>query len=504
MKYSHSFHVLILSLILASASLTPLFAAESPYMTTAPVSFYADQGTVAPVIDGFIDGSEWQYSPQSSSPTSSFWSIQWDLTYEGLGEQTGVVDSIQPDDVPFDTNDCSCTVYTIYDDEYFYIAVRVLDDVVAYNDAAPDSEDEATWNDDSVEIFIDGDHSKFDQSLTGASSADQDREFATGGQFVISCVNARRDNEAGNPSFGQDADWYGIAEITDTGYEVEMKIKLSKIGNPQKGSTVGFNVAINDDDDDADPRYQLRWTGLAHVESTYGTLYFGPRTLTAPLVDGPVAIDGVMDEGDWAKAAVENITPIEGVLIEDIMPALEGDIAYTAHIMHDETWLYVAVIVEDNAVIHDTEPEGSHNANTWHDDSIEVFIDQDLSHGSNGSNNRYDSAEYIEGQFVLTAGNATRDSNTQNSPLIGEDDGSDWWAWATENDNGWVGEMRFKKETLVGFEQVGFNLAVNDDDPEGSEPDYQLRWQGTPHVESSYGLLILGGPATKVSNWMIH
>ncbi len=496
---------LTVCMILLGISALPVFCAEFPFEVTEPVSFFADQGMLTPIVDGYIDDIEWQFSATSSGASGSFWSILWDIGLDDEGViQSGLVDSNIPDDVPYSTADCSCTVYTAYDEEYLYIAVRVLDDFVAYNDAAPDSEDESTWNDDSVEIFIDGDNSKFETSLTQASADDQAREFATGGQFVITAVNARRDNEAGNPTFGEDADWYGRAELTDNGYDVEFKIKLSIIGNPSKGSSIGFNIAINDDDDDADPRYQLRWCGLAHVESTYGTLYFGPREITAPLVNGPVTIDGVMDEADWSLAASETITPKSGILIEDIMPALEGDISFTIYTMHDDVWLYVAADVLDQTVLHDTEPEGSHNANTWHDDSMEVFIDQDLDHGADTSNNRYGSADLIEGQFVLTAGNATRDANTTNSPLIGDTDNEDWWGWATITDTGWVGEIRFKKEMIVGTGPIGITFTVNDDDEGGTEPDYQLRWQGTPHVESSYGVLILGGPPTDVKEWMIH
>ena len=496
--------------LILSAVPSMSMAADRPYMTTTHVSFFADEGLETPIIDGFIDDAEWRFSPQSSGASGSLFNVRWDPNWDDVDVlQTGLVESIKPDEAPFDVNDCSFFVYTVYDDEYLYLAVRVLDDWVEVNDAAAGSEDQATWYDDSVEIFIDGDYSQFDTPLTSASADDQAREFATGGQFVMTANGARRDNEAGNPTFGENDEWYGVAEQTDTGYEVEMKIKLSKIGNPTKGSKIGFNVAVNDDDDGDQGRYQLRWSGEAHRESTYGTLYFGPREVTAPLVDGPITIDGVMDEADWAKAAVETITPQEGVVMANQVPNSADDLSYVASIMHDDTWLYVGVVAKDDQIITDTEPEGSHNANTWHDDSIEVFIDHDLNHGEDDGGNRYASPDMVEGQYVLTAGNATRDSNTSpaGGVFIGQSDDDDWWCWATiVDDNTWVGEMRFKKETLCSVERVGFNLAMNDDDDDvfGAEPDTQLRWQGTPHVESSYGVLILGGAPVSVRDWMIH
>ncbi len=487
---------------------TPAFSAVKPWASTAHVDFFVEDGGFTPLVDGFIDAEEWRFSPQSSGASGSFWYVRWNAAQDDEGVvQTGLFSSDSGDE-PYDTSDCSFYVYTLYDDEYLYIAVSVTDDITSFNDTGEGTEDGSTWNDDSVEIFIDGDYSQFETSLTAASADDQAREFATGGQFVLTNNNSWRDNEAGNPTFGEDGDWYARAEWTDVGYDVEFKIKLSKIGNPTKGSTIGFNIAVNDDDDDgattSPARYQLRWAGEAHVESTYGALYFGPREVTAPLVDGPVTIDGVMDEADWAKAAVEPVTPYSGVIINDQLPVSSEDLSYTSYIMHDDTWLYVGFIVMDEDVITDTEPEGSHNANTWHDDSMEVFIDQDLDHGADTSNNRYGSADLIEGQFVLTAGNATRDANTTNVPLIGETDDDDWWCWATLTERGWQGEMRFKKEMIVGFDQIGFTMAVNDDDPSDVETDHQLRWQGAPHVESSYGVLILGEAPVPVSDWMIH
>lgn len=434
--------------------------------------------------------------------------MRWDFTYDEDGViQTGLVSS-SSDDEPIEVNDCNFYVYTIYDDEYLYVAVSVTDDFTSYNDTGEGTEDGETWMDDSVEIFIDGDLSEFDTSLTQASADDQAREFATGGQFVYTNNNSWRDNEAGNPSFGEDGDWYARSEWTDSGYDVEFKIKLSKIGNPAKGSTIGFNIAVNDDDDDfaetSPARYQLLWSGEPHVESTYGTLYFGPREVTAPLVSGPVAIDGVLDEADWGSAVVESITPYSGVLNSNTLPTSEEDLSFDTYVMHDDTWLYIGVIATDDVVLTDSEPEGSHNGNTWHDDSIEVFIDQDLNHGADTGNNRYGSADLIEGQFVLTAGNATRDSNTTNVPLIGPTDDDDWWGWATTTDTGWQGEMRFNKSLIIGDGPIGINFAVNDDDPEGAEPDNQLLWQGTAHVESSYGVLYLGGETVTVNEWMVY
>ena len=231
---------------------------------------------------------------------------------------------------------------------------------------------------------------------------------------------------------------------------------------------------------------------------------FGPREVTAPFIENPITIDGVMDEAEWEMAAVEFVDIHSGVMVETKYPETIDDIAFEARFLHDETWFYAGMVVTDDYVISDTEMTGSHNGNTWYDDSIEFFIDQDLNHGSDSSNNRYASQDLIEGEFVVTPANATRDFNTTNNPVIGLSDDAHWWTWATRSEKFWTGEMRFRKEIMTGEGPIGFTFVVNDDDPGGVEPDHQLRWQGTPHVESSYGILYFGEAMSESRDWSVY
>ncbi len=479
-------------------------AAQRPFETTNPVSFYAEQGGSSPVIDGIIRSQEWRFSTHSMGASGSYWKILWDRNVDRQGGiQSGLIESAEGG-YPRNTNDCSLEVFSMYDDEYLYLAINVTDDIILTENAAENSEDGETWLDDSVEIFIDGDLSRFETPLTQASASDQAREFATGGQFVLTANNARRDSEAGDPVYGIEGDWYARARKLTRSYSIEFQIKLSKIGNPKKGSRIGLNIAVNDADGDGQALYQMRWSGEAHRESTYGTLMFGPREVTAPFIEKPITINGVMDEAEWEMAAVEFVDIHSGVMVETKYPETIDDIAFEARFLHDETWFYAGVKVTDDYVISDTEETGSHNGKTWYDDSIEIFIDQDLNHGSDSSNNRYASKDLIEGEFVVTPANATRDFNTTNNPEIGSSDDAHWWTWATRDEKSWTGEMRFRKEIMTGEGPVGFTFVVNDDDPGGVEPDHQLRWQGTPHVESSYGILYFGEAMSGNRDWSVN
>lgn len=495
---------LICFILIVGFSYMTSYAARQPFETVNPVSFYAGQGGVSPVVDGNIRPQEWRFSSQSAGASGSYWKIRWDRSIDRQGGiQSGLIESAEGG-YPSSANDCSLEVYSAYDDEFLYFAINVTDDTILTENNDEESEDGETWLDDSVEIFIDGDWSRFDTPLTQASEDDRAREFGTGGQFVLTANNARRDVEAGDPVFGPDGDWYARARKSSRNYSVEFQIRLSKIGNPKKGSRIGLNVAVNDADGGSQALYQMRWSGEAHRESTYGTLLFGPREITAPHTSESIAVDGVMDEPAWETAAVETLDIYSGVMVETKYPETIDDIAFEARFLHDDIWLYAGVTVTDDYIISDTEASGSHNGRTWYDDSIEIFIDRDFNHGSDASDNRYASRDYIEGEFVVTPVNATRDYNTTNNPQIGSSGDAHWWPRATQDGNAWTGEMRFRKEVMTGDGPVGFTFVVNDDDPGGAEPDHQLRWQGTPHVESSYGVLYLGQAASDNRDWSIY
>jgi hypothetical protein len=89
----------------------------------------------------------------------------------------------------------------------------------------------------------------------------------------LSANGAWRDNEANNPTFGKEGDWFAATSTTSKGYQVEFKIKKSALSNPADGASLGFNIAINDDDgQNGSRKAQLNWSGRAHSEFTYGRL----------------------------------------------------------------------------------------------------------------------------------------------------------------------------------------------------------------------------------------
>ena len=432
-----------------------------------------------PEIDGVIDlegGESWVWAGGAAGRN---WRVQYDADLEDFF-RGGTPGDGDPED-PFDDTDLNYDIYVGYDEDNLYVGIRVKDDIFYVDDTEEGSEDGQTWLDDSVEVFVDGNNSNFPERNTSDPDV-----VDTGGQFVITAHNAFRDNEAGNPGYGENAAWYAQALDNGTdGYDAEFRISWDILGNPLPGDIIGFTVGVNDDDDGGAAERQILWTGSPHTEHTYGNLIIGGRRYTAPKHAAPT-LDGEIGEGEYRAAQVVLVNGFTGVYNipsgDDTWE--EGDHEFYWMAVHDDEAVYVAAVVTDDIISTDTAEAGSEDGQTWVDDSVEVFFDAD-----EGNEAGRGSGEF-EGQYVMTAIGAWRD-NEANNPQFGESD--DWYAVAKQGDGTYTIEFRIDKSNLFSPEDgavMGFNIAINDDD--GSGRKAQLNWSGRPHSEFTYGSITLG------------
>jgi hypothetical protein len=142
-----------------------------------------------------------------------------------------------------------------------YVAVDVTDTNVVSDTAEAGSEDQTTWEDDSVEIFFDAD---LDLNHGGASV-----DFE--GQYVFTANGAHRDAEARNPTFGETGDWYAVTTNTSKGYLIEFKVNKSALLNPRMGRN-GIQHSTEQRQRLSGRAAQLSWNGDPHQEYTYGQL----------------------------------------------------------------------------------------------------------------------------------------------------------------------------------------------------------------------------------------
>ncbi|MGV2643783.1 1,4-beta-xylanase, partial [Clostridium perfringens] len=158
----------------------------------APKSAQAGYGT--PKVDGELDGI-WK---DAGELATNVW-------VEGISGATA-------------------TFRTLWDENHLYVYAVISDSLLS--DASSN-----VWEQDSVEIFVDQNNGK-----TDAYEEDD-------GQYRINFNNVR--------SFGGHAgedNFTSAAKVIDGGYVVEAAIGLDKI-KPQKGTVIGFDFQVNNDED---------------------------------------------------------------------------------------------------------------------------------------------------------------------------------------------------------------------------------------------------------------
>ena len=198
---------------------TPIVRAELPSFSI-DVPFFER----SPVLDGQI--SDLEYGPATSidftSPSNpgrlwagsiDFSKTEADLSYDFAAAHTSTS---------------------------LFLGVRVRDQVLDTDDTR------RVWQNDSIEVFVDGDQVANDFTLT-------DKRGSGEGFQLIADVNGKKG--MASTDFKQ-RDWKVASQVTDDGYSIEFEIPLSLIDThdgpehlpASTGSLLFFNVAINDQD----------------------------------------------------------------------------------------------------------------------------------------------------------------------------------------------------------------------------------------------------------------
>ncbi len=209
------------------------------------------------------------------------------------GQAPGVIPKV-PDfpyiAVPDSQADLRYTVRTMYDDDSLYVAVEVTDDRLVAVHTYP-----YLWQDDDVEVMIDGDRQPGDFDR-GVFQGVRNQE---GFQLITSVGGGEQTEPRDNP--GLENGWKSAVAILPHGYSVEFRVPLAMINTEdtsdwsggtagrfrrlQPGDTIGFNVAVGDND-----------TG----EGSY-LVPGGARTSSYLAWDGSSLKWSVWREEDWGR-----------------------------------------------------------------------------------------------------------------------------------------------------------------------------------------------------------
>jgi len=229
------------------------------FVPTSPLVITAYPTAAPPTLDGAISPGEYDAT------------LPVEVNFDDPTTMPGIVPDWIP--LPEGHDDLSLTIYAMYDTANLYIAVDVTDDVICDDPGQ-------TWEDDDVEVFLDGDRVSNDYAIHNRGKEGFEILIDVGGEIW---------DDGGLP-YG---DWSAASGTRTGGRVYEFKVPLVCIDitdgpgetHPSPGTSVGLNIAVGDDDNGGAP-YESpydsygAWTGsydhwTYNRESDWGRLYFG-------------------------------------------------------------------------------------------------------------------------------------------------------------------------------------------------------------------------------------
>jgi len=197
--------------------------------------------------------------------------------------------------VSYGTTDNTAYFGVLWDAEYLYVGVKVSDPNLV-NDGR------VAWHNDGFEICIDGDNNK------GTNFDSFDRHFV---KPFNSYWIQERDGQNSNVKHK----WNSLED----GYSMEIAIPWANFGmTPVAGDSIGFDVAVNDDDNGAYCDGRLIWTGTDNYykdPSLWGDLLLSAETvsfaadyiaLLAPK-NGDFLVTDKTHVVEWVSSGFDNI-----------------------------------------------------------------------------------------------------------------------------------------------------------------------------------------------------
>lgn len=332
-----------------------------------------------------------------------------------------------------------------WDQENLYIGVRIADANVV-NENRPDSE---IYEDDGIEIFIDGDNSKTENQY------DENDH-----QIFIRCDGSVYTTQGGTQTeLSQSVSV--AAGSTDTGYCIEAAIPWEQLGQTAAdGKLIGLDIANNDNDGEGSRSAVLSWNAEANENwknpAGFGTAILYEKNLPVIADSGTPEMDGQMDSL-WN--------------LEHSFMVGEHTISFDA--ICDESNLYVGILREKADPSAETTEEN-------------VLITFDGDYDRSGPLNQYDNGLTYH-----------PDTNTFDVYPTYSWTGTEYLSGETET--GYFLELKIPLKNLLPIIQnhaiMGFDICAQYDDASGH---YWNVWNGKGdnwQSNSAYGVLTIENPA---------
>jgi hypothetical protein len=444
--------------------------------------FFLVGTTNAYKIDDVLEVPKAAYPPTIDGVMESIW-------YSASTEDVDVLDS--GDSAPPESYlDLFGTIRVMWDEQYLYVFFHAVDDVIRTDNAN-------TYENDSWEMYFDGDDSKTDQNYDGVDDIQLRIEYSD------------EDASGIDRGFGNSADWgfstAGIqfaiedwfAEAGDAmGWNLEVAFPLEDLKIPADvGTMFGFDVQMNDNDT-GNRNNMYRWWGNDNNAWIHADL-FGTAELSAYVADDPMqipqtkeapVIDAVLDNAWLANSfgiAQGTYVVRDGATVPSGFTEILDwwDLQVEFYTMWDADAFYFFGQVIDDEV-------SNTGGNSYENDSFELYFDGDNSKNDYGAGVGYDANDkqwrWVYDRTAIEAGWAD----------VGE------WAWGSLDIDydGYAFELKIPASDLTfpleDGSEIGFEVQVNDRDNETREN--MARWWSDDNQSwvnaSLFGTAVLTGP----------
>lgn len=409
-------------------------SSRSPFGSLLCVGLFATASTVMVASDILIKKTE--NTPVLDGVADAFWT----------GVEAVDLARVYVGSSPIDKDSFDPSAKVAWDDNYLYVLFEIGDNFFVVDSPANNG-----WQDDSVQIYLDGDNAK----AQSYDANDVNLLFRRSPEIQVEGV------PDGSTYAAEGAISWAVGE-RDGGYTVEVAIAWSAIGQtPVAGLLFGLDYQANDDDG-ANPDYAVKWfdpvgNGYANP-SVFAEAELSAEVIipTADVVyrktSDAIQIDGKPDPV-WGQVSAWSLDQL--VLVDSIDPS---DLSATVRALWDDNYLYYLFQVKDDVAIND-------DTEAWQDDGVQVYFDADNSKG--------DTYDANDDAIILRRSDTLTPQGGDGKPY------ADYITWAVqEKDDGYTLEVAIAW-TPFGFTPTegtvfGVDLQVNDDD-DGGFPDAVLK-----------------------------
>ncbi|MFC1569035.1 sugar-binding protein [bacterium] len=360
----------------------------------------------------------------------------------------------------------------MFDHNNYYLFIKTHDDIINTSHADP-------WQNDSFEIYFDGDNSKNDLA-TGYDGNDIQLRYI----------------------YGQTSDNMGNApnsvcqfQNTDNGFNCEIRIPAQDMTfTLNSGHTLGFDIQFNDNDS-GERDHELKWWATSdhswHDASLFGTAMTTDYVAANPMyiLQAPSTpiIDGVVDDTAWDNIPwfSDNTFVVQNGGAP-LSPPFDinninnwNDCRFNYKMMWQGSMLYLYADVFDDII-------DTGHGDFWMNDGFQIFID-----GNNDKTGSPDAndAEYDPVYTTTPTGDVA----------------------FTQTASGWTMEMQMNLGANPGIspainDLMGIDVSLNDND--GGGRDLWSRWWSDDDVAwnnpSLRGTIQFAGLTVDITDEVVH